>query len=172
MEKKSPDLVIVYDKYTETAANGFSGGLVDYKYTCLVQKDTVFESKKNSYTNNNKILFLSENLINQYMSMSHESDYVIDIDWGDTGWGKRKFKIYFYLYSLGNWRGIWVDIEKSAKSQPRKYRNAWYLFRYFGDYYAYPIVWNKISKWFDSNCYEEVIKFFLKEENIKLILSD
>jgi len=107
------------------------------------------------------------------MGMSVVSDYVIDIDWGDTDWGKREFKIYFYLYSLGNWRGIWVDIEKTAKSQPRKFRNTWYVFRYFGDYYCYPLLGRKMSKdLFDSMCYEEVVKFFLKKENIKLIVSD
>ena len=166
METKSADLVIVYDKYTEEIANGISGKLAG-KYTCLVQSNKVFESKKNSYTNNNKILFLSENLIGQYMSMSDVSDYAIDTL--DNG----KSKIYFYLYSLGNWRGIWIDMEKTAKSLPRKFRNDWYFYRYFGDYYCYPFLGRKMSKdLFDSVCYEEVVRFLLKEENIKLLITD
>lgn len=45
MEKIKPDFTIVYEKYTEEAANFLSGSLAN-KYTCLVQKDTVFEGKK------------------------------------------------------------------------------------------------------------------------------
>lgn len=171
MEINKADLVIVYDKYTETAANGFSGGLVDYKYTCLVQKDTVFESKKNSYTNNNKILFLSENLIGQYLSMSHKSDYVIDTDWGNE-----KIKIYFYLYSLGNWRGIWIDMEKTAKYLPAKYKWRFYTLRATDYNFA---IWTVLinGRRFSKSCFDEplymdVIKFLLKKENIKLIISD
>ena len=164
MEKIKPDITIVYEKYTEKAANLLSGGLAN-KYTCLVQKDTVFEAKKNEYTNNNRILFLSEILIDQYLSVSNVSDYVIDSCF-------EKSKIYFRLYSLGNWRGIWIDIEKTVKSEPRDLRIGWYYLRYFGDYLCYPLFWRKWSKDIEKLYYVTIVEFFLKEENIKLIISD
>jgi len=109
MEKIKPDLVIVYDKNTEKVANGISGRLAG-SYTCLVQSDKVFENKKYEYSNNNKILFLSYNLMCQYMSMGKKTNYTID-----NGY----FNVYAYVYSLGNWRGIYVDIDKTVKSDKR-----------------------------------------------------
>lgn len=45
MEPIKPDLTIVYEKYTEEAANFFSGSLAN-KYTCNTLKDTILRVKR------------------------------------------------------------------------------------------------------------------------------
>lgn len=174
MEKIKPDLVIVYDKYTESAANGLSGKLAG-TYVCNVQKATVFESKKNEYTNNNRILFLTERfLISQYLSMGEKSEYVIDADYidGDLIEGG-KYKVYAYLYSLGNWRGVEVDIEKTINALPKKEIRWYNFYKYFVDYLLYPYIrGRRASKEFEGFFYESAMNFFLKDENIKLIIPD
>lgn len=162
MEKKSADLVIVYDKYTEKVANGISGKLAG-KYTCLVQKDTVFKSNKNSYTNNNRILFLVEDLIFDYLSMGEKTEYVIE----DEG-----IVSYTFLYSLGNWRGIWVDKEKSIKALPKNDKIYYYFTKFYTDIAGYPFVRRRLSKDIESLFYKIAADFFFKNENIKLIIPD
>ena len=167
MEKKSPDLVIVYDKYTEEMANGISGKLAG-TYTCLVQSDKVFESNKNSYTNNNRILFLAEDLIWSYLKMGKMTEYTVE-----KKWGKGKCTVYFDLYSLGNWRGIYIDGGKTARSQSTIETIFYYTGKYYADYLLYPFKFKKSSKEDDiSNYSKNVIEFFCKNENIKLLIPD
>ena len=170
MEKKSPDLVIVYDKYTEKMANGISGKLAG-TYTCLVQIDTLFESKKKdfNYTNNNKILFLSEEMINRYLSMGEVAEYAIEKEWYQG-----KCTIYVELYSLGNWRGILINGEKTVKTQTKFDIAFRYLQTRFSDYVGYLIHgFKKVSKIEDLYFYSgAVVDFFLKKENIKLIIPE
>jgi hypothetical protein len=155
MEKIKPDLVIVYDKYTEKMANGISGKLAG-TYTCLVQSDKVFESNKNSYTNNNRILFLAEDLIQQYLGMGVVTEYAIE-KW----WEKEKYTVYSCLYSLGNWRGILI-YEKSRS-----------ILDVIGDTVAYPFIGKRVCKVDIMRFYSEnVVEFFCKNENIKLIIPD
>ncbi len=164
MEKKSPDLVIVYDKKTEKAANGISGTLAG-TYTCLVQKDKVFESNKNSYTNNNKILFLSDDLIFQYLGMGKSTEYVIKVD--------DDFYVYANVISLGNWRGIVVNIDKTVKSLPKRDAFNYYMCKYFVDFAGYIFTLNRPSKvLFEATFYDCTIEFFLKKENRKLIIPE
>ncbi len=173
MEKVKPDLVIVYDKYTERAANGVSGKLAG-NYICNVQKLTVFESKKNEYTNNNRILFLTErSLMWPYLCMGKMTKYVIDADYidGDLIEGG-KYKVFAYLHSLGNWRGIEVDIEKTINALPKKEIRAYKSFKYFHDYLLYPFSRRRVSMDFEGFFYESAVEFFLKKENIKLIIPD
>ncbi len=171
MEKKSPDLVIVYDKYTEKMANGISGKLAG-TYTCLVQSDKVFESNKNSYTNNNRILFLAEDLISQYLSMGEVTNYAIDGNYLELE--DIKNKVYTCLYSLGKWRGIKVDVEKTIKALPKIEIRAYYQLKYFGDFLLFPFSYrkNSMSKRIENSFYERTVGFFLKNENIKLIIPD
>ena len=167
MEKKTPDLVIVYDKYTEEMANGISGKLAG-TYTCLVQSDKVFESKKYEYSNNNRILFLAEDLIWSYLKMGKMTEYTVE-----KKWGKGKCTVYFDLYSLGNWRGIYIDGGKTARSQSTIETIFYYTGKYYADYLLYPFKFKKDSKVDDFLLYsEDVVKFFCKKENLKLIIPD
>ena len=167
MEKIKPDLVIVYDKYTEEMANGISGKLAGI-YTCLVQSDKVFKNNKNSYTNNNRILFLAEDLIWDYLKMGKVNEYTVE-----TKWGKGKCTVYFYLYSLGNWRGIYIDGGKTARSYPLIDTMLYYGSKYYGDLFAYPFGFKRSTKESDILAFSEiVVDFFLNKENIKLIIPD
>lgn len=164
MEKKTPDLVIVYDKYTEEMANGISGKLAG-TYTCLVQSDKVFESNKNSYTNNNRILFLAEDLIQQYLGMGEVIEYAIE-KW----WYNEKHTVYACLYLLGNWRGILIN------EKPRSILNAIgnTVLNAIGNTVAYPFIgFKRVSKIDIMRFYSKnVVEFFCKNENIKLIIPD
>ena len=168
MEKKSPDLVIVYDKYTEQMANGISGRLVG-TYTCLAQNEKVFESNKNSYSNNNRILFLSEDLICQYLGLGEVAECAIEKEWYEG-----KCTIYVELYSLGNWRGILINGGKTAKTQTKFDMAYRYLQTCFTDFVAYPLMgFKKCSKMEDLYFYSgAVVDFFLKDENLKLIIPE
>lgn len=166
METVRPDLVIVYDKYTESAANGLSGKLAG-TYTCNVQETSVFKSSKNKYSNNNNVLFLTESkeLISTYLSMGERTEYVIEEE--------KKAKVYAYLYSLGKWRGIWVDMENSIKALTKYEKLFYYLFHYYGDFFSYPFNRRRLSKELVvSAFYETAVRFFLKEENIRMIIPD
>lgn len=171
MEKVKADLVIVYDKYTGEMANGISGKLAG-TYTCLVQSDKLFESKKKefNYTNNNKILFLSNDSIEQYLSMSKVTHFAIEADYFG---GPEKYKIYAKLYSLGNWRGIKVDIERTINALPKIERRGYKIDRCC-EFVFFPIMFTKFrpSKLIEDLTYESAVEFFLKEENLKLIISD
>ena len=58
MEYAEVDLTIVYDtEYTERAANLLSNGLKG-KYTCVVQRYSIYEKDKDANTNNNRIIFI------------------------------------------------------------------------------------------------------------------
>ena len=162
MEKIKPELTIVYEKYTERAANFISGSLAN-KYTCLVQKDTVFEGKKYEYSNNNRILFLSEDLIRNYLHGGKATEYVIDED---------GFIVYSLFYKLGNWCGIQVDKEKTIKTLTINGKIYYYGMKYYGDFLIYPFVRHRASKEMENSFYLEAVRYFLKEENIKLILPD
>lgn len=164
MEPIRPDLTIVYEKYTEEAANFISGSLAS-KYTCVVQKDTVFESKKYEYTNNNRILFLSEDLIRNYLRGSKLTEYVIKDD--------DDLIVYSLFYTLGNWCGIQVDKEKTIKTLPKRDRFYYYAWKYYGDFFIYPFIRKRASKEGMENwIYIVALKYFLKDENIKLIFPD
>jgi hypothetical protein len=169
MEPIKPDFTIVYEKYTEEAATFLSGSLAN-KYTCKVLKDTVFESNKNIYTNNNRILFLSEVLIGTYLGMGEKTEYAIDANWGDD-----KIVVYTTLSSLGNWRSLWVDIDKTLNTLPKDAVSSYKQFVYGGDFLLYPLLrkQGKPSKiTFDRYFYNCAVGFFLKDENIKLIIPD
>lgn len=94
--------------------------------------------------------------------------YEVDVDWG----GKYKFTVFTYLYSLGNWRGIWVNIEKSFKTGPKSYY--WHgKFVQSIDFLFSPFLGGRRFKMvIDNNFYKEAAKYFLKEENIKLLIPD
>jgi hypothetical protein len=169
VEPIRPDITIVYEKYTEEAANFISGSLAN-KYTCHVLKDTAFEGKKNTLSNNNRILFLSEDLIGTYLGMGEKTEFAIDAYYGD-----QKIVVYATLSSLGNWRSIWVNLEKTLNTLPKDAISFYKQLSYGGDILLYPLLRKKgkASKWkFDSGFYKCAVEFFLKEENIKLIISD
>lgn len=168
MEKVKPDLVIVYDKYTESIANGISGRLAG-NYTCNVQSDKVFESKKFEYSNNNKILFLSKDLIWQYLSMGEITEYAIDANF--VG-GPEKCTVYASLYSLGNWRGIKVNLERTINALPKKEIRAYNYYKYFADFIISPFGKCRVSKLFEGSFYESAVEYFLKKENLKLIIPE
>lgn len=163
MEKVKPDLVIVYDKNTEKVANGISGTLAG-TFTCLVQRDKVFENNKSNYTNNNKILFLSSDLMSQYMSMGKETNYTID-----NGY----FNVYASVISLGNWRGIYVDIDKTVKSLSKRDAFWYYSCKYYLDFVACLFIFKRASKViYEDLFYQDAVEFFLKKENRKLIIPE
>lgn len=171
MEPIRPDLTIVYEKYTEEAANFISGSLAN-KYTCNVLKDTVFEGKKNTYSNNNRILFLSKDLAGTYLSMGVHTEYAID-----AGFRDQKIVVYATLSSLGNWRSILINIDKTLSTFPKDDVSFYKQLKYGGDIllYAFPIFRKegKASKLvYDRVFYNVAVKFFLKDEKIKLIIPD
>lgn len=132
--------------------------------------------KKNEYSNNNRILFLSEDLGRTYLSMGDHTEYAID-----GYWGENKIVVYATLSSLGNWRSIWINIDKTINTLPKDevsfYKQLIYggdiLLRYNPFYYNTFRKLGKPSKHrFDRVFYNYTVEFFLKEENIKLIIPD
>lgn len=165
MEYAEVDLTIVYDtEYTERAANVLSNGLQG-KYTCVVQRYSVYEKDKDAITNNNRIIFVFEEKkkIWQYLFDAECSEFKIDYNsFGSVG------PVYAYLYSSGNWRGVWVDVEKTiytASKEDRLLIFAWKCSRFM------PSSLESFIN-FKTSFYTTAIQFFLKEENLKLILPD
>ncbi len=105
-----------------------------------------------------------------FLSGSLATEYVIK---EDAFKDEDDLIVYSLFFKLGNWCGIQVDKEKTIKTLPRMAKIYYYGMKYWGDFLIYPFVRHRSSReWMENMIYIVAVKYFLKEENIKLILPD
>ncbi|MBQ6084518.1 MAG: hypothetical protein IJK92_09250 [Bacteroidales bacterium] len=158
------DLYIVCDKSTKRQAKALGNKLVEKDYSCVVWNEKTFNDKEASTVNTNKFLFFSQALIDENMSMEIAKTRTISKG--------------VSLVSIGNMHGIVVDpsviIEKSFIG-----RNWWkYLITLvaaglIGAVVLTPFLLIKDErKKAKIKLYFDAVKYFIQDDNIKLIIPD
>lgn len=162
---KIPDaeLYIVHDKTTKVHAFALSEKLTG-RYKCAVWKEKNFKDSENSLCNSNRVLLLSQSLIDEYIS----------IEVAET----HKLSEGVSLISMGNMYGITVDpsviVEKSFFG-----RNWW---KYLLTLVAAGLIGSAIltpfliikspKKKARIKLYFDAVKALINNDNIKLIIPD
>lgn len=164
IETPKADLYIVYDKSTKQQALSLSHNLTSKNYKCSAWKEKNYKDSENSLTNINRVLFFSQTLIEENISLDMAE--------------KRELCKGATLVSIGNMHGIIVDpsveVEKNFVG-----RNWW---KYLITLVATGLIGSAILTVFllvkdpikkaKIKLYFEAVKYLIDEDHIKLIVSD
>ena len=170
MEKINAELYVVYDEFTEAHATNLSNKLSG-KYTIAKWSDKNYNEHHNGLSNNNRVLFLNESLVNKvFLPHSYSKETII-------AEGVR-------LLSNGNMHGIVVDSsvddEKVFFELPiQGFDRPW--LRRLLMLPADPVGWLVLNKSLNSGykkaeksylLYTKAIDYLCKDDNMKLIIPE